>query len=378
VLNILYINSPKYDVITALHIEGLIKIDNIDIYYTSLGNYAPENKVLEEDEAEKFANQKADMVILGSRPHVNEKLFERIIRKDIVKVIIEGGDESFINYSIFKFKNIDFLFKREIYKNDNHFSSLNNAIFPQNFGLWYKIRTHRLLKYPYFHSMSNVAKWKRFLFIRVFFKNLILTVFCNKKIKSFNLGVEDRFIERFNESPKYTLTAMMRIHSSERKELLDILKSFKIQNSYYNSPIATEKNILWMIDKGACHPNYRKVCGIGMAQNKEYFNKISNSLACVSAPGGGFDTLRFWEILARGSLLITKRIDIEIDNCPVEGKHYLAFDTQEELSNIIKFILERPTEVDKIRRAGYLFALKYHNSKSRAEYFLNTVKGGVS
>lgn len=373
-MKILYINSPKYDLITALHIEGFNKLNIHDIYYTSLGNYAPKSRVLDEKDAENFGKNKADLIILGSRPYVNEILFTRLLNTKAVKVVIEGGDESYINYPLLRFRKIDFLFKREIYKESEGIQSFMNSIFPKRFGLWTAIRTHKFLKYPYFHSMSNVANIKKLKFLRVFLKNILLTFLYKNKIHSFSLGIEDRFIGEFNNAPQYSFSCMLRAHNDERKELLAILKSLNVNNSFYELISPSQKAIEIMTKKGSCHPHYIHEGGIGMAQNEDYLNQISNSLACISIPGGGFDTLRFWEILARGSLLVSKRIDIEIYNSLEEGVHYLAFDTKKELEELMQFVLQNPEKVNKIRKNGYKFALKNHTSVSRAEYFLQKVR----
>ena len=128
--------------------------------------------------------------------------------------------------------------------------------------------------------------------------------------------------------------------------------------------------------KGACHPALRGYDSIGIAHNENYYHQINNSRACISIPGGGFDTLRFWEILAQGSLLISKRISIVIPNAPIEGLHYLAFDTLEELRSIITFVINHPTEVDKIRFAGHNHALKFHTSEARKNLFLQSLSQG--
>ncbi len=58
---------------------------------------------------------------------------------------------------------------------------------------------------------------------------------------------------------------------------------------------------------------------------------------------------------------------------PVENKHYLAFDTQGELTDCIRRLYEHPEKMDEIRRAGYEHIKQYHTSRSRAEYFINTI-----
>ena len=118
-IKILYFNSPKYDLITALHIEGLLKQNHIQIRFTDTGNYAPPDKVLNDSEIIDFANNEAEVIILGSRTRpLNNKidLFWEINRNKQFFIKMEGGDESALDCSISEFFKFDLIFKREIFK----------------------------------------------------------------------------------------------------------------------------------------------------------------------------------------------------------------------------------------------------------------------
>ena len=182
-------------------------------------------------------------------------------------------------------------------------------------------------------------------------------------------------IGSFNRHPQWTVSCMLRPHSKERVELLGILNDMDVPQLWTSMIIPSCSDKDAMIQHGACHPALKEMDSIGLAHNDQYLKQINNSRACISIPGGGFDTLRFWEILAQGSLLISKRISIVIPNAPVEGIHYLAFDTLQELKQVISFVLTNPKTVDRIRWRGYNHALRYHTSQARQSYFLQTILG---
>ena len=52
----------------------------------------------------------------------------------------------------------------------------------------------------------------------------------------------------------------------------------------------------------------------------EYYALLSRSKMALSIRGGGFDTLRYWEVVASGALLLSEQPDIEIPNNFVHGK----------------------------------------------------------
>ena len=114
--------------------------------------------------------------------------------------------------------------------------------------------------------------------------------------------------------------------------------------------------------------------GIGSAQNIEYYKILNNSRACLALPGGGFDTLRSWETLAQGALLIAKRSSLTYPRKLIDREHYLGFDTYDELFDLIDWVFNNPLMVNSIRKKGQKYALKYHSSKARSDYFLKTLK----
>ena len=319
-MKVLYINSPKYDLLTALHIEGLLCDNDIDIMFTSLGNYVPSHKVLYHWEAIDYLKS-ADLVILGSRPWIDTSLLKYIPNSTTV-VSMEGGDESSLTTPLGSLLKLKYIFKREVYINDLNPINLLKTLIPHNYGLWSKITVSSLFPYPFIHGLRSRFHFTNFL------KNIIVKVM-GIHVIPYGLGIEKRMIGLYNPNPEWTISCMLRPHIDERIQLLEILKEMNIPKLWTNLIFPSNHDKEVMYTKGACHPALRGYDSIGIAHNENYYHQINNSRACISIPGGGFDTLRFWEILAQGSLLISKRISIVIPNAPIEGLHYLAFDTLE-------------------------------------------------
>lgn len=104
----------------------------------------------------------------------------------------------------------------------------------------------------------------------------------------------------------------------------------------------------------------------------EYYALFGRSTMALSIRGGGFDTLRYWEIVASGTLLLSEQPDIEIPNNFVHGKHALFF--RPDLSDLIEIVRThaRDTQACAAMAAeGHKHLLQYHTCERRAEYVLD-------
>lgn len=118
----------------------------------------------------------------------------------------------------------------------------------------------------------------------------------------------------------------------------------------------------------------------GKRQGDKYLATLANSISSLSLPGEGWDTFRFWEILACGSCLISPRVvlsNLSIDPPPVDGIHYVGFDTDDELIDLlINFRRDRDKAV-AIAINGQRWALRYHTGQNRAASILNVISGSA-
>jgi hypothetical protein len=90
--------------------------------------------------------------------------------------------------------------------------------------------------------------------------------------------------------------------------------------------------------------------------------------------GGGFDTVRYWEIPAHGALLLAERPPIEIPHNFVDGQHAVFFDDIQELQEKVGFYLEHPEECRRIARGGYEHLREHHTGTARARRLLDNVE----
>jgi hypothetical protein len=104
---------------------------------------------------------------------------------------------------------------------------------------------------------------------------------------------------------------------------------------------------------------------------EDYFQAVNQCRISLSFRGAGFDTLRYWEIPALGSLLISEQPTIQIPNNFIAGKH--AVFCKNDLSDLqdkMDYYLAHPKERNEIALEGQKHLLKYHTHVHRAEYVL--------
>lgn len=106
-----------------------------------------------------------------------------------------------------------------------------------------------------------------------------------------------------------------------------------------------------------------------------YFEALNAARVSLSFRGEGFDTLRYWEIPACGSLLLSERPEIQIPNDFTDGKNALF--CRNDLSDLIEKIdwaLAHPDEALQIAREGQRHAFQHHTHLKRAEYVLDILE----
>ncbi|MFH1427404.1 MAG: glycosyltransferase [Patescibacteria group bacterium] len=120
---------------------------------------------------------------------------------------------------------------------------------------------------------------------------------------------------------------------------------------------------------------------IEKTNNREEFYKLmARSKVGISVGGGGFDTFRFWEILANNCLLLTEKIDIyQPGSSELNYKRIRQFsnlyDFQSQLIKVARFLKEEYREEDL--KEEYKEILNRHSSKARVLKILNNFKKAV-
>jgi hypothetical protein len=103
----------------------------------------------------------------------------------------------------------------------------------------------------------------------------------------------------------------------------------------------------------------------------EYNALLASSLVCPSVRGAGWDTYRYWEIPFFGSVLLSQRLPIHIDDDFVDGEEAVFFATVEEFRGALRWLLAHPAEAERIARAGQRKCLARHLSSHRAATVLD-------
>ena len=103
-----------------------------------------------------------------------------------------------------------------------------------------------------------------------------------------------------------------------------------------------------------------------------YYQLMTRSKMALSVRGGGFDTLRYWEIPAMNTVLLSEESDIEIVNNFVHGYSALFF--KPDLSNLVSLVqtyANEPRLCADIAQRGMDHLMRHHTCEKRAEYLIN-------
>jgi hypothetical protein len=109
----------------------------------------------------------------------------------------------------------------------------------------------------------------------------------------------------------------------------------------------------------------------GTVPHSQYLDVLSRSKFSVAVRGAGFDTVRRWEIPARGSVLCLEEAPIVINNDFTDGLNCIKFSSPEELRDKINYYLNNSCGgYDKLRENCFSHFRKFHTTKERAKEFL--------
>jgi Glycosyl transferases group 1 len=363
VLRILYVTTPRYDFTTATLIQGLNALPDVEVRTTAPGNYAEAFQVLSRSDAIDYGRN-ADVLVLGYTRGADSSIFWSVVNEGPVRVFVDGGDHSELAVSLRQLPKLHVVFKREFFVEDRSISNLLRLARRVRPGIWGTIRRHPLVPFPSFIGLENKTRFRDFL------RNAAVLPM-TRKFHPFPYGIEERFQGSVNRTPAFELSCMMTGHIPERREFVARLESLGLPNAFIGEIPSEPEDTERLMAMRAVDPGARRRVEFG--HNERYYARIGDSRRCISIPGGGFDTLRFWEILGLGALLISKRVAIEMPQPLVEGRHYLAFDSFEELRAVVEKSYRQPDEADEIRTNGHAFALQFHTTRARAIYLLTTL-----
>jgi Glycosyl transferases group 1 len=110
-------------------------------------------------------------------------------------------------------------------------------------------------------------------------------------------------------------------------------------------------------------------------KGRRYHEELAKCKIVLSFRGGGWDTLRYWEVPSLGPLLVSQKMQIVIPNDFEDKKHVVyCKDDLTDLLDLCRHYLKHDDERKKITSAALEHAKKYHTHIARAQYVLETLK----
>ncbi len=190
-----------------------------------------------------------------------------------------------------------------------------------------------------------------------------------KGIVAFPFGIETRYREYFKREIKRDIDFTCIFGQDEypimRRQAREYLEIFCKKN---NLVCKTNKT------KGFNFDDNSKKAG-----RNDFYDILSRTKVGISIGGGGYDTARFWEILANGAMLLTEKIDI-YDN----PKERLGYERITEFTNlddfkirleVVKKYLDTQYENDKIKLdKEYDDLIEKHSTKARVKEIIEVFK----
>lgn len=180
-------------------------------------------------------------------------------------------------------------------------------------------------------------------------------------------GIERRYVKYTNQNKDIDITCIFGQEEFPplRKEVRTFLENEAKSSNLTINTKATKANLL------------NNFLNMGKDVRRDKFYEIlAASKVAVSVSGGGYDTARFWEILANNCILLTEKIDIY-----PEGSSELSYeriwqfdglaDFKEKFAKL-KAFLSGGYRVEKMKDE-YLEILKKHSTKARVMSILERV-----
>jgi hypothetical protein len=367
-MRVLYVNPERHDYLHATLLEGLTARDDIELWTLNVGNYgARAHRCLHGDvETARTSLPLFDAVVFGTEEkHARlsdaaSALLECHKPTGQRWVLVDSGDFGSLPIVREGWRRLDGIVKRELYLRDDSWSSLvGNVLLRQTrHPLEYQFRGHRLVPFPNVQC-NALARPTAVSFTQRRSVQLrsALGVRCEP------IGLENRLVQSVNPLPNNAVTCTLAPNIAPRKQIIAHLAAHPgVKVGMIESDVDGDHGID-LVETGAVSP----ARSTDFRHNAVYLSWLHRHRASVSFPGAGFDTARFWEILGSGSLLISKRISLNLPIPFEDGVHYVGFDSLSELDAAIAFAVSDSHEVDEIRGLGHRLAVESYSSAAMAE-----------
>jgi len=104
----------------------------------------------------------------------------------------------------------------------------------------------------------------------------------------------------------------------------------------------------------------------------EYMGLLARAKIGITVRGFGYDTIRFWECLASGCLLLAEETLQVVPNEFVDGKHLSYFD-ENTLPWLVGHYLYHEEKRQAIAKTGQQHLLNNHTVEARAQYMFDVI-----
>ena len=181
--------------------------------------------------------------------------------------------------------------------------------------------------------------------------------------KALQLSFKEELYKGFNEEPDFTCFASFSPHGgvgparAKRRMVVDYISDMNGCMGYFHDRMKYDS----------------------------YINMLGNSLSSISVRGGGWDSIRYWEIPGMGCLMISEDVGkkIPIDNDFISEKDSILFDFEfsdsfEEkspmdfLKGVLNKISSNKDYANTLRKAGHEKVMAYHTTAKRAQFVIDT------
>jgi hypothetical protein len=105
-----------------------------------------------------------------------------------------------------------------------------------------------------------------------------------------------------------------------------------------------------------------------------YFDELSRCKILLNFRGGGWDTLRYWEVMGLGRFMITQELGIVIPNDYQHGKEIVCCKPDlSDLEELCRYYLQHAGKREKIAKQGLIKSMQFHTVEARAKYILSII-----
>lgn len=164
----------------------------------------------------------------------------------------------------------------------------------------------------------------------------------------------------------------------DRVRHYDVVKKYDVSFWAVESDAIRVKALDLLQDKFDCAANgtvRNQVFSQYKRKGDFYLEELARCKIVLNFRGGGWDTMRYWEVPAVGSFMISQRPQFVIPHNFEHEKHVVF--CQDDLSDLIDlcdYYLKHNDKRERIAKQGRQHLLQYHTDVHRAEYILQTIK----